>query len=237
MTEAATRVVQLRVAGQLAQPGQRAEHLEALLLLVHVLLRQARNRGDPGVVVEAALRTGQGDELANLGARRKLGRHLVLGPSQDERPRDSRERGQALGVLVALDGRGEALAERLPAPEEARREHPEQAPQLAEVVLERRAAQRHAPVGLEVSRRARTPRRRVLDRLRLVHDQRGEAHLTELLRVQDEQPPAANQHVVRLERGQRRRAIALTERHHVQRRREARGLAPPVVADRAPMKF
>jgi hypothetical protein len=78
-----------------------------------------------------------------LGARRQLRRDLLLGAAQDERAQRAREHRRGLvGGIAPL--RRVRARERATRAEQAGIEELEQAPELAEVVLDRRAAQRQA---------------------------------------------------------------------------------------------
>ena len=98
-------------------------------------------------LVEVALGAAELDPLDDLGLRRQVRRHLLLGPAQHERPHAARQHARrsaspcfSIGVRNALrNGRGVA--------EQARHQEVEQRPQLAQVVLERRAGQAEAVPG------------------------------------------------------------------------------------------
>ena len=148
----AGRIDQPAVAGGLPQAQQRLEDLH--LRPVDAVARHAREQRLAVVraqlVVVPALRPFELALQRLLGAARQLRRDLLLGAAQDERPQRAR---QPREVLVGARPRRAGALERLGGSEQARVQELEQAPQLAEVVLDRRAAQRE-PVP-----RAQQPRR------------------------------------------------------------------------------
>ena len=159
------------MAGRLAQAQQRFEHcIFDLADARRARPRRAASRGS-GRAARRRARAASGRQLAVdrlLGSRRQLARHLLLGAAQDERPQRAREqRGR-----LAVRGRAPDAAqlEHRERAEHARVEELEQAPELAEVVLDRRAGERQAMAAAQQARRLRRRRARVLDRLRLVED-------------------------------------------------------------------
>ena len=160
------------------------------------------------------------------------GADLGLGPAQEERADHAGQRGAARGVVSALDGRGEPVAEVLPAPEQARRDHAHQAPQVAEVVLHGRAGERDAQLGVELADGPRPARERVLERLRLVEHHGREAHLRERLDVAHRHRVARHEHVACPPAGQQRGALGPAVQPRAQPRSELLGLVNPVLAHR-----
>ena len=98
---------------------------------------------------------------------RQLGRDLLLGAPQDERPQRARQRRHRLRFQSPRARRGGERARRA---QHAGVQELDQRPQLAQVVLDRRARQREAMVPAQQARRLRRFGVRVLDRLRLVED-------------------------------------------------------------------
>ena len=112
-----------------------------------------------------------------LGLLRQLGQHLLLRAAENERPQRTAEKPQPLGVARNLFG--DILENRRRA-EHARIEELQQRPELAQVVLHRRAGHRQAMVGLQQPAGLRPLRVGVLDRLRFVEDGVVEAEVLEL---------------------------------------------------------
>ncbi len=119
----------------LAQPQQRLEHVHARLC--HALAIDARQErlavmtAQP--VVERALVRVEIAQDRLLGTRRQFGGHLRFRAPQDERTQSARE--QVRGVVARQFRRP---LEHLRAAEHAGIEELEQAPELAEVILDRR---------------------------------------------------------------------------------------------------
>ena len=99
-------------------------------------------------LVEVALALGELDLAQDLGLGRQLGRHLLLGPAQHERAGSRAARScWRSAVALLLDLVAEDAAEGLAVAEEARQQEVEDRPELAEVVLHRRAGQRQLVLG------------------------------------------------------------------------------------------
>ena len=92
-------------------------------------------------LVEVALRASEFDELGDLGLGRELGRDLLFGPAQEERPDAGRELLAPGPAPVSLDRNPEHPAEPLLVTEQAGHQDVEQRPQLAEVILHRGSGQ------------------------------------------------------------------------------------------------
>ena len=161
----------------------------------------------------------------------QLGRDLLLGAPQDERPQRARQRRQRLRRPAARAP--DAAGERARAAEHAGVQELEQRPQLAEVVLDRRARQRQ-PMAARAAAAPPSPTResRVLDRLRLVEDDVVELDLAQ----QGDVACAAAPYVVTTRsapasRSQVGRVVARSAPtcvEHAQLGREARRLLLPV---------
>ena len=138
-------------------------------------------RGDADALVELALRTGELDRVDEVRLRRQLLRDRVLRAAQDERPDPlAQRRDRAAGaraIAAILDRLAKLERELVAMAEQAGVEKVEQRPQLAEVVLDRRA--RQADLVARVERADRLGRLRVvvLDRVRLVEDEQVERDL------------------------------------------------------------
>src|SRR5882672_6593642 len=119
-------------------------------------------------VVEFALLRLEFAEDGLLLFRRQVFRDLALGAAQDEGAQGLGEQLSRLGAGVSRDSARELETR-------SHSEHPrvqelEHAPQFAQMVLYRSAAQRQTMIAVEQSRRLRRSRVGVLDRLRLVED-------------------------------------------------------------------
>ena len=151
-------------------------------------LRDSREQRLPVVraqlVVELALRPF---ELAVDGLLACSGRSGATCSLVRRRMNGRSARARIASVLgLGLRPSDRRRLERRRRPEHARVEELEQAPQLAEVVLDRRAAQRQAVLALQQAGRLGRGRCGVLDRLRLVED-----HVVELDVLQDARCRAA----------------------------------------------
>src|SRR6185436_20024336 len=125
-------------------------------------------------VVERALLVGEVHLDDRLGARRQLRGDLLLEAAQQERADLLAQEGGGVGAPGG-DRRGEAALEVGARAEQPRVGEVADAPQLLEAILDRRARQRDAEAGRDRERRLRLLAVRVLDRLRLVEDERRPA--------------------------------------------------------------
>ena len=169
------RLQQARVAAHLAQLQQRIQDhdlaaREALAgdLGAHLLVHRRAHR-----LVEVALAALQPDAAHDDGLGRQLGGDVFLAPAQDEGAQARREQVAAHRVAVLLDRRAPGLGELLVGAEKARQQEVELRPQLAEVVLQRRAGETQAVAGLQLADHLRALAGGVLHRLRLVEDQQA----------------------------------------------------------------
>ena len=138
-----------RVAGGLAQPEQRLEHLHFGLL--HPLGVHLAQQALPVVIAQLAvlrpLPGAQGAVQGVLGPRRQFRGHLGLGPPQHKGPDGLRKQHPARGAVVPgllLD-----VTEGTHFAEHSRVQKLEEAPELADVVLDRRPAQGQAVAPVE----------------------------------------------------------------------------------------
>src|SRR5262249_23475314 len=222
-----------RVVAELLELGEGGQDLPApldALRLLDLLERAADYR-----LVQGRLLAGE----------RAVNLHLVLGgkvldyravgldPAQEQRADERFQSRGCVGVSAALDGRGEAPAERRRRAQVTRVEKLEDAPQVGQAVLDGRAGERRAPLRGQLARGLGGAGRRVLDVLGLVQD-----HLVPLDRGQRrlvavEQGVGAQDHVVAGGQRGELRDVALGAVVHEppQRRREARQLALPVTHD------
>ena len=182
------------------------------------------------LVVQLALRRLEIAVERLLGPRRQLRRHLLLRPPQDERPQPARQQRQH--PVVSGPARGARRREERRRAEHARIQEVEQAPQLAEVVLDRRAAEREPVIRLEQSRRLGRAGARVLDRLRLVQDRVVERDLLQVTDVPAQRAVGGQDDVVLGDAVEGVAPAAAGEIEHAQRRREARRFLLPVEHER-----
>ncbi len=216
----------------LAQAQQRLEHLDLGLrqaFLGHAL-EQRRLVVLAQLVVERALLEAELAGARLLGALGQLGRDLGLGAAEQEGAHRLGDERDALAVGGAR--RGEVLEDR-GAAEHPRVEELEERPQLAEVVLDRRPAEREPVLCLEQARGLGGARRLVLDRLRLVEHRVVEVDRRELGDVAAEDPVGGEDEVDVLEMLAGLEAIDAGVIEDAQPRGEARGLALPVEDERA----
>ena len=183
------------------------------------------------LVVEAALNRTQLAPQRLLGARGKLRGDLFLGPAQDERAHRAGER-LAPAVVGLTRSRG-PRPERRRCPEHARIQEFEQAPELPEVVFDRRPAQRKAVPAREEPGRLRRLARRVLDRLGLVQNHVIERDLGEGCGIATQGSVGGHDEIVTvdLEVGLAPAEPGVVE--GAQLRREAPGFVEPVEDDRS----
>ena len=137
-------------------------------------------------------------------------------------------------MRVLADGARERRVEILPRAEEAGIEEFLQRPEVGRAVLERRARERDLHGDLQRAGGAGGARVGVLDRLRLVEDERGERRVREVAKVAHEERVARHHHVrppARHEERPARRARAALVEQHLQARRERAQLAHPVRRD------
>ena len=134
-------------------------------------------------------------------------------------------------LIARVDRARVALLELVERAEEAGAHEVEDRPDLGEAVLDRRAGQREAAIGLEALRRARRRAERVLDVLRLVEDRVAEIELREDLLVAAEERVARDDDVGVLELVGALLAIAAVPDDVLERRRELVELALPVRDD------
>ena len=185
---------QSRMASRLAQAQQRFEYLKfesALGPIVGFRLEQTRAVVIPHLVVKFSLARFEIAINRLLGFGRQLFGDLPLGPAQDERAQGPRQYFAGCDVGIAPDG-----AEYRGTAEHAGIEKLEQAPELAEMVLHGRAAERQSVVGMDEPSSLRRERAGVLDRLRFVENAVIEPHVLEVQRVARQCPVRRNDEIV-----------------------------------------
>ena len=221
------------MAGGLPEPEQRLEHLDLRPPepVAPDLAEQRRAVVVAQLVVELALR---GLELAVqrlLGLGGEVLRDLLLRAPQDEGPQAAGDDGHRVGIEAP--GRRSVGAEGGRRAQHARVQELEQAPQLAQMVLDRRAAERQAMVAAQQARRLGGLGARVLDGLGLVEDHVVEADVLQEGRVAAQRAVGGEHEVVVLEVLARADAPGARVVEHAQLGREPRRLLLPVEHERA----
>src|SRR5690606_21166804 len=169
-----------------------------------------------GDLVRARL-NGQGD----LGLLRQLFQHVGLPASQQER-QDQLMKGRAHRRRTArLKWPHEASLEALLAAQEARIGEAKQAPQVEQMILDRRACGREAVASRETTGGASALAARVLDRLRLVEHGQTKVDPGETRALALHLAVARDQEIALAEVGQLALAILFTEADHPHSRAEA----------------
>ena len=169
-----------------------------------------------------------------IGGRSSSTSGSSFAPAQDERPHDRAQPLERLGVVVDLDRLDERAVEPLARAEQARVEQIHDRPQLAEVVLDRRARHRDAAARAQQPQRARATRLRVLHVLRLVEEQAVPVDELQRLDVARRDVVRRDHDVGRpcaLDERLAREPIGAVVEVHVQRRREALDLVHPLARD------
>ena len=164
------------MAADLAQPREGGQHVHLALVEallghgLHDLLAAAAQFGQ----VELALLVAQLAVAALLDAVGQILRDVLLQPAQQQRAQLGREPapGDALGRFGILAARLVGLGEMLLVAEVAGLDEIHDAPQIEQAVLQRRAGERQAVLGLQLLDRLGDLRAGVLDELRLVQDRR-----------------------------------------------------------------
>ena len=157
---------QIGVTAKAPQPGDFRQHLQGFVLPLRGVDQRLQGLLAQCLVV-VRLFGRQRHLVGNLGARRQLIEHLAFQPAQNKRL-DQRLQGFTGRLLAAFDRRAEAFGEALLTAEQTGIDKAKQVPQLAEVILQRRAGGDQFEVRLQAHRRLRAFAVGVLDRLRLV---------------------------------------------------------------------
>ncbi len=162
-----------RVAADLAQLQERVEDddlaaAEALAgdFVAHLGVHRRAYR-----LVEVALPAFEFDIAHDDGLRRQLLRDVFLFAAQDEWPDAAGEQVAAPVVVLLFDRRPPVPGELPAAAEKTGQQEVELAPQLAEMILQRRTGQAQAVPGINLAHRFGAAALGVLDSLRLVEDE------------------------------------------------------------------
>ena len=225
---------QARVAAGLAQLEQSVQHRD--LCAGPALARECAayllvGRGAHGFV-QGALAALQLHALQDVGARRQFGRHIGLAAAQDEGAHALGQQLRAQGLAVLLDGLAPALGELPRVAQEAGHEEIELRPQLAQVVLQRRARQAEPVRGLQAAQGAGAAAGGVLHHLRLVEDQQVEGLRGQGGRIAPEQGIGSQHQVVPGHVGEAARPVRALQGQHAQAGRHAGGFGLPVEEQR-----
>ena len=220
------------MAGGLPEPQQGLEHLDLRPPepVAPDLAEQRRAVVVPQLVVQLSLGGLQLAVQRLLGLGGKVLRHLLLGAPQHEGPQAAGDDGHRVGIEAP--GRRSVGAEGGRRAQHAGVQELEQAPQLAQMVLDRRAAERQAMVAAQQARRLGGLGARVLDGLRLVEDHVVEAHVLQERRVAAQRAVGRQHEVVVLEVLPGADAPGARVIEHPQLGREPRRLLPPVEHER-----
>ena len=196
------------MAGRLPQPQQRFQHVHLRSWPCPAVCTRAQQ----GVaivraqlVVVLALRTFQFAVDGLLGLRRQLARHLLFGAPQDEGPQ--RVRQQLPRFLAGIARQSAGHLEHSGLAQHARIEEFEQAPQFAQVVLHRRAAERQTMRAAQQAHRFGGSRGGVLDGLRFVQHHVIELDLGQLRGIAQQRAVGGQHQVVLRESASVSRAV------------------------------
>src|SRR4051812_34443690 len=220
------------MTGRLPQAQQRLEDLD--LRLPDPVARDAPEQRVPVVlaqlVVELALGGFQVAVDRLFGLLGQVFRNLLLSAPEEERPEGFRQ--ERPGLLAGFAEAAVGLADLRGLAEHARVEELEQAPQLAKVVLDRRAAEGQAVLRTDQPGRLRRLAARVLDRLGLVEDGVIEAVVLEVDDVSPERAVGGQDDVAVVEVFPGLTAADAGMVEDAELRREASGLLLPVEDER-----
>ncbi len=186
-----------RIAAHLTQLHQRVEDRDRRAADPALADRRAdvAMRRDPDALVELSLPPVELDRDAELGLLGQIAGNFRLHAAEQKWAHLALERRQAGLVPVLFDGllvpaaKGELVAE------EPRVEEVEDRPELAEVVLHRRARQAQPVGALQTARHLVRTTADVLDAVRLVEDHHVKARLDEGVFVADEDRVGGDDHV------------------------------------------
>src|SRR5690606_14205905 len=230
---AALELHQARVAGYLAQAGERGEDLDLRLgdaLLVDLGQDALADLGED-LLVEHGLIVLEGHDHLLLDLLGQVSGDVRLEAAQDEGA-DGRAQARHRLLVATLDGPRHLLFVGLEAAEQPRRDEVEDAPDLAEAILDGRARQGEEPLARELLGRAGRVAHRVLDVRRLVEDDVAQAEAREQPLVPAQERVARDHHVGRLEGLAALFTVRALPDDGLEARRELLDLAGPVGHDR-----
>ena len=190
-------VEQARVAANLAQLRELGENLELVLLklLWRVLVLQLQRQPVLVGLVQLVLFASHARIYDTFVFLWQICQHVGLESAQDKRG-DHALQPMCRVALAGLHGSGEALGERIHAAQDARHKEVEDAPQLDEAVLDGRARERQASVGLQTFYRFGHLGAGVLDVMGFVEHRAREANVCIRLDIALEQVVGRHEHVM-----------------------------------------
>ena len=223
---------QARIAADLTQLQQRVDHRDGVLAQPLAAGGQRRahrlvHRQADGLV-QVALVAVEVDSHHHLGLGRQLLRHRLLGAAEQEGA-DAAHQQVGAGVVAALlDGHAVTLAEILAVAQQPRHQEGELAPQLAQIVLHRRAGQAEPVPRRQRRHRAGRLAVGVLDRLRLVQHDHVPGQPFQEIDVARHHAIGGDDDVGAVDVGQLAVAVDAMQHHHPQMRGEAFRFRHPV---------
>ncbi len=168
-----------------------------------------------------------------LGLLRQLLDYLGLGAAQEERRYGPAQLRLHSLVLVPLDGEDIAVGEVLEGAEEAGVDKLEEVPEFGKIVLNGRACEEYAGLGLQVHGGGGHLGVAVLDGVRLIKDHEVPLLLPQQFGLADEESVGAQHHaMVRSRRNGGGTVFLLVEEGHIEGGREALEFRLPVVQHR-----
>src|SRR5690554_381132 len=224
---------QAGIAGDLTEPRKRREDFDlrfAHALLFDIAHHALANLAEDLLVEDGLLLAERNDDLL-FDLLREVGRDVLLEAPKDKGLDDFSE---LLGgfLITAIDRPRIRLFEALEPAQQSGRDEIEDAPDLAQAVLDRRSRQGEPTVGFEPLRRARGLAERILNVLRLIEDGVAEIELGKELLIAPKQRIARHHHVGVIELVTEIKAIRALPRDRLHGRRELLDLADPVGHDR-----
>jgi len=222
-----------RITAYLAQLKKCVEHDnvaagEPLLGYLATYFLVHRN---PHGLVKIALRAGKFERAQDFGFWRQVGCHQTLGAAQQERFQPAGQHRAPLGVLLLLDRGTEHAGKAFGIAEQSRHQKGELRPQLAEMVLHRRAGETQPMTGVEATDQLRRLRGGILDRLRFVKHGHVPCDRQQTVGVARQQRVGRHHQIGIVDFGKAVRAIGAVQRQDLQLGRQPRCLGEPVRHD------
>ena len=183
-------------------------------------------------LVQLALPALQLHAQDGLGTRRKLGGHILFAASQYEGAHALRQQLGAQGFAVFLDGLAPAGVEAAHIAQKAGHQKVELRPQLAQVVLQRRARQAQQVRCLQLAQGAGAAAAGVFHHLRFVQDQQVKGLRGQRIHIAPQQRVGGQHQVVVCNVWVAFGTVGTMQRQHAQAGRHARSLGLPVEEQR-----
>ena len=228
------RIVQMRIATDLAQLGELGKHLELVFLklgclaVLHLL-------GDAVLVcqVQLALLAGELSHDGVLDLFGQIGHHVFLDATQHKRRHECLQASGTV-TLGVLDRAFEALGKRLARAKQTRHQKVEDAPELGQAVFDGRARQGKAHAGRQALGSAGHLGERVFNVLGLVEHHAGKVLLDVFVDVAAHEIIRRHHHVVLGGTGNLNATLGLGAHDgaHINRGGKALQLGSPVVHER-----